>query len=93
MSGVDVEGNTARVLVDMARPDQAVTVLLDQLANVTGVEESELPGLELDVTANVDAERQEEIVLTGLRAQPVAPLPAAWRKETTAPEGEEATGD
>ncbi|WP_413808184.1 hypothetical protein [Streptomyces sp. OE57] len=72
---VDTEANTARVLVDLCRPDQSVTVLLDQLASVTGLEPFELPGLELDVTANPDAERQEDIVLTGIRRRPALPLP------------------
>jgi hypothetical protein len=90
---VDNAENTARVLLDACRPDQTVTVLLDQLANVTGLDESELVGLELDVTANVDAERQEDIVLTGLHARPGAPLPEAWRKDTAEPDGEEAPGD
>lgn len=90
---VDPGENTARVVLDVPRPDQAVTVLLDQLAGVTGVDPLELPGLELDVTANVDAERQEEIVLTGLRARPAPPLPDAWRKASAGPDGEEASGD
>lgn len=90
---VDPAENTARVLLDVPRPDQAVTVLLDQLAGVTGLDPVELPGLELDVTANVDAERQEEIVLTGLRARPMPPLPDAWRKDVAGPDGEEAGGD
>jgi hypothetical protein len=81
---VDEDENTARVSLDVCRPDQSVTVLLDQLVNVTGVESYELAGLELDVTANVDAERQEDIVLTGLRARPT-PLPDTWRADAPAP--------
>lgn len=83
--------NTARVVLDACRPDQRVTVLADQLSALTGVDPCELPGLELDAVANLDAERAEEIVLTGIRARP-APLPDQWRK-TAAPDGEEAAGD
>jgi hypothetical protein len=95
---VDEEENTALLRINVCRPDQRVTVLLEQLAQVTGVDPYELPGLELDVTANPDAERQEEIVLTGIRARPTPPLPEAWRKTTApdapaAPDGEEADGD
>ncbi|MET9819627.1 hypothetical protein [Streptomyces sp. NPDC006355] len=92
---VNPEENTALLRINVCRPDQRVTVLLEQLVNVTGVEAEELPGLELDVIANVDAERQEEIVLTGIRARPTPPLPDAWRKNTApaAPDGEEGSGD
>ncbi|AIV35554.1 hypothetical protein [Streptomyces sp. CCM_MD2014] len=92
---VDAEENAARVVLDVCRPDQRVTVLLDQLVHATGVDPLELPGLELDVVANVDAERQEEIVLTRIQARP-APLPETWRKTPAveaAPDGEEAPGD
>lgn len=91
---VDVEENTARVLVDAWSQDQAVTVLLDQLAHAVGLEAYELPGLWLDVTANVDAERAEEVVLTGIRPRP-APLPDSWRKDAAPAdlEGEGADGD
>lgn len=87
---VDDAENTARIVLE-ARPDERVTVLLDQLSALTGVEPYELPGLELDAVANLDAERAEEIVLTGIRARP-APMPDQWRK-TAAPDGEEAAGD
>lgn len=87
---VDAEANTARLLVDAWSQDQAVTVLLDQLAP-TGLEPYELPGLWLDVTANLDAARAEEVVLTGIRPRPT-PMPDSWRAET-APAGEEARGD
>lgn len=91
---VDAEENTARVALDVDRPDARVTVLLDQLSALTGVEAYELPGLELDAVANLDAERAEEIVLTGIRARP-APLPDRWRKTAApdGPDGEEAAGD
>lgn len=92
---VDDEENTARVVLQVCRPDQRVTVLLDQLVHATGVDPQELPGLDLDVIANVDAEREEEIVLTRIQARP-APLPAPWRKTPVvevAPDGEEAPGD
>lgn len=87
---VDVEENTARVLLDVCREDQRATVLVDQLSGVTGVDVYELPGLDLEVVANVDAERVEDIVLTRIQARP-APLPDQWRK--AAPEGEGADGD
>lgn len=90
---LDEEENTAHVTLDVCRPDSAATVLLDRLADVTGLDASELLGLELDVTANVDAARAEDIVLTGLRARPAVPLPDAWRKDTAAPDGEEAASD
>ncbi|MFC8332806.1 hypothetical protein [Streptomyces olivaceus] len=76
---VDTEENSARVELDVCRPDQRVTVLLDQLVHATAVEPLQLPGLELDAIANVDAERQEEIVLTRIQTRP-APLPGTWWK-------------
>jgi hypothetical protein len=92
---VNEDENTAHVSLDVCRPDSAVTVLLDQLVNVTGVEAYELLDLQLDVIANVDAERAEDIVLTGLRARHAPPLPGAWGKDTApvTPDGEEASGD
>lgn len=89
---VNAEENTARVGLDVCRPDQRVTVLLDQVLHATAVDPLELPGLELEVVANVDAERQEEIVLTRIRPRPT-PLPDTWRKAPAAPDGEEAPGD
>lgn len=91
---VDARENTARVVLDVALPDQRVTVLADQLSALTGVEAGELPGLGVDAVANLDAERVEEIVLTGIRARPVA-LPDQWRKVTTpdGATGQEASGD
>ena len=79
---VDTSENVARIALE-ARPDTRVTVLLDQLAALTGVEVGELPGLELDAVANPGAERAEEIVLTGIRARPV-PLPDRWRRPAVA---------
>lgn len=77
---VDTEEGTARVLLDVRRPDQAVTVLLDQLVPATEMEPYELPGMRLDVVANVDAERPEDIVLTGIRLLPLT-MPETWRKD------------
>lgn len=88
---VDAEANTARVVLDVCRPDARVTVLADQLSTLTGVDAAELPGLEVGAVANLDAERAEEIVLTGIRARP-AVLPDQWRKATV-PEGEEGAGE
>ncbi|MEI5526892.1 hypothetical protein WB388_40550 [Streptomyces brasiliscabiei] len=99
VDSVDPEENTARVLLDVCRPDQAVTVLADQLVHATSLEPYELPGLELDVTANADAERAQDIVLTGIRSRPT-PMPEPWRAETDqapdtdqAPEGETDSAD
>lgn len=106
---VDQVENTALLRVNVRRPDQRVSVLLEQLSVVTGVEPHALPGVELEVTVNPDAERQEEIVLTGVRVRPTPPLPETWRKtpapapapaelaaavaSPAAPDGEAAPGD
>ncbi|MFB7496023.1 hypothetical protein ACFC09_15250 [Streptomyces sp. NPDC056161] len=88
---VDTESNTVCVLMGVYQPDQAVTVLLDQLVHATGAEVYELQGMELEVIANVDAERPEEVVLTDIRARPT-PLPDTWRKDTGPVHGEEGDG-
>jgi hypothetical protein len=87
---VDEDDNTARIMLDVCRPDSGVTVLLEQLTAVTGVESYELPGLDLDVVANVDAERAEDIVLTGVRTL-AKRLPPEWQHAGTAaaPEGDD----
>ncbi|MCF3960333.1 hypothetical protein [Streptomyces fuscigenes] len=88
VSTLDGVAATARVLLDVDRPDPSVTVLLDQLLQATGGDVLTLPGTELEVTANLDAERTEDIVLTDIRAVPV-PLPDAWRKQPAEPEAPE----
>lgn len=82
VAAIDTDVATATVWVDRideGRPDVPVTVLLDQLVSAAGVEPGGLPGLELDVVANLDAARRDDIVLTDIHVRPTAPLPEAWR--------------
>ncbi|MEC3995243.1 hypothetical protein VSR01_17540 [Actinacidiphila sp. DG2A-62] len=73
---VDKKTRTARVEVAPWRPDEPVTVLLDQLVTDTGLDVDALPGLWLAADANCHADHADKLVLTGFRQ--AAPLPQGW---------------
>ncbi|WP_432001546.1 hypothetical protein [Streptomyces sioyaensis] len=65
---VDRRARTARVTVAAWRPDEPVTVLLDQITSDTGLDADMLPGRLLEAEANTEAPTADRLVLTGLRA-------------------------
>lgn len=75
---VDRKRRTARVAVPAWRPDELVTVLLDQVLSDSGLDLGSLPGRELAASANCAAESADRLVLTGFRdtapAAPAAPV-------------------
>ncbi|MFJ7592466.1 hypothetical protein ACIQZO_34875 [Streptomyces sp. NPDC097617] len=73
---VDKKTRTARVEVVAWRPDEPVTVLMDQIATDSGLDVDSLPGRWLTADANCRAENADGLVLTGYRNS--APLPAGW---------------
>lgn len=89
---VDATVNTARVVVMGWSTEHAVTVLLEQLTEATGLEPAELPGAVLAAVANVDAERAEDVVLTGIRTEPKT-LPQTWKAAGAEASPEEEEGE
>ncbi|MEV6565943.1 hypothetical protein [Streptomyces kronopolitis] len=65
---VDRRARTARVVVAAWRPDEPVTVLLDQVTSDTDLDADTLPGRLLEAEANTQAPDVERLVLTGFRA-------------------------
>ena len=75
---VDKKARTARVEVAAWRPDEQVTVLLDQLVSDTGLDVDSLPNRWLEAEANCHADHADQLVLTGFRdsaPQPQAEMP------------------
>lgn len=64
---VDEKAHTARVEVAAWRPDDPVTVLLDQITGDTGLDVETLPGRWLEAEANCHAEDPDHLVLTEFR--------------------------
>jgi hypothetical protein len=75
---VDKKARTARVEVAAWRPDEPVTVLLDQIISDSGLDVDSLPGRWLTADANCHAPDADRLVLTGFRN--AAPLPAGWMR-------------
>ncbi|WP_434593470.1 hypothetical protein [Streptomyces sp. A5-4] len=75
---IDKVARTARVEVVAWRPDEPVTVLLDQIVSDSGLDVDSLPGRWLSAEANCHADTADRLVLTGFRAD--APLPAGWMR-------------
>ncbi|MGW6391123.1 hypothetical protein ACWFR1_11600 [Streptomyces sp. NPDC055103] len=73
---VDKKARTARVEVAAWRPDEPVTVLMDQITSDSGLDVDSLPDRWLTAEANCHAEHADRLVLTGFRNS--APLPAGW---------------
>lgn len=75
---IDVDSKTrlARVEVATWRPDEPVTVLLDQIISDAVVTPDELPGRWLEAEANCHAEDIDRLVLVDFRL--AAPLPEGW---------------
>ncbi|MFI1954837.1 hypothetical protein ACH437_23815 [Streptomyces xinghaiensis] len=73
---VDRKRRTARVAVPAWRPDELVTVLLDQVLCDSGLDLGSLPGRELAASANCAARSADRLVLTGFRDARTAPAPA-----------------
>ncbi|MEU2487126.1 hypothetical protein ABZ593_21265 [Streptomyces sp. NPDC012617] len=73
---VDAKARTVRVEVAAWRPDEPVTVLMDQITTDSGLDVDSLPGRWLTADANCHAADADRLVLTGFRNS--APLPAGW---------------
>ncbi|MEU6929030.1 hypothetical protein AB0A05_07680 [Streptomyces sp. NPDC046374] len=73
---VDLKTRTARVEVAAWRPGELVTVLMDQIANDSGLNVESLPGRWLEAEANCGAENADRLALTAFRNS--APLPSGW---------------
>ncbi|MFD3608973.1 hypothetical protein ACFWXA_13030 [Streptomyces atroolivaceus] len=73
---VDKKARTARVEVAAWRPDEPVTVLLDQIISDSGLDVDSLPDRWLTAEANCHAEHADRLVLTGF--QPSGALPQGW---------------
>lgn len=72
---VDVKARVARVEVPAWRPEEPVTVLVDQVLNDTKLTVDELAGRWLEAEANCTAADADHLVLTRFR---VSPLPPGW---------------
>lgn len=81
VEAVDAKARTATVVVVGWHLTQAVTVLLDQLTNDTGLTAEELPGKFLEAHANCRAATADEVVLTQICLAPA--LPAGWMDGST----------
>jgi hypothetical protein len=76
VEAVDPKARTATGIVVGFSLERAVTVLLDQLTNDTGLKAEELPGKFLEAEANCRASSPDEIVLTKVCIAPA--LPDGW---------------
>jgi hypothetical protein len=75
---VDKKARTARVDVAGWRPDEPVTVLLDQIVADSGLDADSLPDRWLEAEANCLADHADKLVLTGFRTS--ARLPLEWKR-------------
>lgn len=69
---------TASVLVPEWRPDEPVTVLMDQITLSAGLNADAMLGQRLEATANISAATAEQVVLLGFRE--VGALPSGWMR-------------
>lgn len=80
VESVDLTTRTARVVVVGWHISEPVTVLMDQLANDTGLGVEELEGAHLEAAANCYAKDPDDLVLTAICVAP--PLPDGWMDGT-----------
>lgn len=82
---VDEKARTVRVEVPAWRPDELVTVLLDQVLSDTGFPVDEVAGRWFEAEANYEAPTPDRLVLTYFRAVVPAPVRAITPAPVVAP--------